>query len=121
MAHAKSREVSLAIKTTEELLKGLDDLRAAWKDDHSKLPKGLSCSESKKGQFIMVAAESAFVTIPGACVIKGIGAVELVTLAPVFEEGSNSKTLILKATPDGWKFSVKFMPPIIRERNTKKI
>ncbi|MFY9723059.1 MAG: hypothetical protein WCB21_10470 [Azonexus sp.] len=121
MAHAKSREVSLAIKTTEELLKGLDDLRAAWKNDHSTLPKGLSCSESKEGQFIMVAAESAFVTIPGACVIKGIGAVELVTLAPVFEEGSNSKTLILKATPEGWKFSVKFMPPIIRERNTKKL
>ena len=101
--------------------KGLDDLRAAWKNDHSPLPKGLSCSESKEGQFIMVAAESAFVTIPGACVIKGIGAVELVTLAPVFEEGSNSKTLILKATPEGWKFSVKFMPPIIRERNTKKL
>lgn len=48
MAHAKSREVSLAIKTTEELLKGLDDLRAAWKDDHSKLPKGLSCSEKQE-------------------------------------------------------------------------
>jgi hypothetical protein len=121
MAHAKSREVSLAIKTTEKLLKGLDNLRTAWKRDHSSLPKGLSCSESKEGQFILVAAESAFVTIPGACVIKGIGAVQLVTLAPVFEEGANSKTLILKATPEGWKFSVKFMPPIIRERNVRKI
>ena len=121
MAHAKSREVSLAIKITKELLKGLDNLRAAWKHDHSTLPKGLSCSENKEGQFILVAAESAFVTIPGACVIKGIGAVELVTLAPVLEEGANSKTLILKATPEGWKCSVKFMPPIIRERNAKKL
>jgi len=49
MAHAKSREVSLAIKTTEELLKSLDALRAAWTRDHSTLPKGLSCSESKEG------------------------------------------------------------------------
>ena len=121
MAHAKSREVSLAIKTTEELLKSLDALRAAWTRDRSTLPKGLSCSESKEGQFILVAAESAFVTIPGACVIKGIGAVELLTSPPVFEEGSNSKTLILKATPEGWQFSVKFMPPIIRERNVKKL
>ena len=67
MAHAKSHEVSLAIKTTDELLKSLDDLRAAWKHDHSTLPKGLSCSESKEGQFILVAAESAFVTIPRCC------------------------------------------------------
>jgi len=111
----------LAIKTTEELLKSLDALRVAWTRDHSTLPKGLSCSESKEGQFILVAAESAFVTITGACVIKGIGAVELLTSAPVFEEGSNSKTLILKATPEGWKFSVKFMPPIIREMNAKKL
>jgi hypothetical protein len=58
MAHAKSREVSLAIKTTEELLKGLDDLRAAWKHDHSTLPKGLSCSESKEGQFILAAGHA---------------------------------------------------------------
>jgi len=121
MAHAKSREVSLAIKTTAELLKSLDALRAAWTRDHSTLPKGLSCSESKEGQFILVAAESAFVTISGACVIKGIGAVELLTSAPVFEEGSNSKTLILKATPEGWKFSVKFLPPIVRERNVKRL
>jgi hypothetical protein len=41
-------------------------------------------------------------------------------LATVFEEGSNSKTLILKATPEGWKFSVKFLPPIVRERNAIK-
>ena len=121
MAHAKSREVSLAIKTTEELLKSLENLRAAWKRDPSTLPKGLSCSESKEGQFILAAAESAFATIPGACVIKGIGAVELLTLAPVFEEGANSKTLILKATAEGWKFSVKFMSPIVRERNAKKL
>jgi len=119
MAHAKSREVCLGIKTTEELLKGLDTLRAAWKQDPSSVPKGLSCSESKEGQFVLVAAESAFVALPGACVIKGIGAVELLSQEPVFEEGANSKTLILKATPEGWRFSVKFMAPIVRERNAK--
>ncbi|CAB1369246.1 hypothetical protein [Denitratisoma oestradiolicum] len=119
MGHTKSREVALAVKTTEALLKGLDDLRHAWKNDPSSVPRGLSCSESKEGQFVLVAAESAFVTLPGACVIKGIGAIELAGAEPAFEEGANSKALILKATPEGWKFSVKFVPPIIRERNTK--
>ena len=119
MGHAKSCEVGLAVKTTEELLKGLDDLRLAWKRDPTTLPKGLSCSESKEGQFVLVASESAFVTIPGACVIKGIGAIELAGSGPVFEEGANSKALILKATPEGWKFSVKFVAPIVRERNAK--
>ena len=119
MSHTKSREVPLAVKTTEELLKGLDDLRQAWKRDPAALPKGLSCSESKEGQFVLMAAEAAFVTLPGACVIKGIGAIELVGSEPVFEEGANSKALILKATPEGWKFSVKFVPPIVRDRNAK--
>lgn len=119
MAHAKSCEVSLAVKTTEELLKGLDDLRQAWKRDPSTLPRGLTCTESKEGQFVLVAAESAFVTIPGACVIKGIGAIELDGAGPAFEEGANSKALILKATPEGWRFSVKFVAPIVRDRNAK--
>lgn len=119
MVHTKSCEVGLMVKTTPELLKGLDDFRDAWKRDRSAVPKGLSCSESKDGQFVLAVAEAAFVTIPGACVIKGIGAIELIGSAPVFEEGANSKTLILKATPDGWKFSVKFVPPIVRERNLK--
>jgi len=119
MVHPKSCEVALAVKTTEELLKGLEDLRLAWKGDPSTVAKGLSCSESKEGQFILVAAESAFVTLPGACVIKGIGAIELLGAAPAFEEGAKSKTLIVKATPEGWKFSVKFVPPIVRERNAK--
>jgi len=119
MGHAKSCELGLAVNTTEELLKGLDDLRRAWKRDPSSLPKGLSCSESKEGQFVLTAAESAFVTIPGACVIKGIGAIELLGSAPAFEDGAKSKALILKATPAGWKFSVKYVPPIIRERNAK--
>jgi hypothetical protein len=119
MVHAKSCEVSLAVKTTEELLKGLDDLRQAWKRDPSTLPRGLTCTESKEGQFVLVAAESAFVTIPGACVIKGIGAIELDGAGPAFEEGANSKALILKATPEGWRFSVKFVAPIVRDRNTK--
>jgi hypothetical protein len=119
MGHAKSCEIGLAIKTTEELLAGLDKLRQAWKRDPSSVPKGLSCSESKEGQFVLVAAESAFVTLPGACVIKGIGAVELLGSEPAFEEGANSKALILKATAEGWKFSVKFVPPIVRERKSK--
>ena len=119
MVHPKSCEMALAVKTTEVLLKGLEDLRLAWKDNPSSVAKGLSCSESKEGQFILVAAESAFVTLPGACVIKGIGAIELLGAAPAFEAGAKSKTLIVKATPEGWKFSVKFVPPIVRERNAK--
>jgi hypothetical protein len=119
MGHPKSREVTLAVKTTEELVQGLEALRQAWKRDPSTVAKGLACSESKEGQFILVAAEAAFVTLPGACVIKGIGAIELIGEAPAFEEGAKSKTLIVKATPEGWRFSVKFVPPIIRERNAK--
>ena len=119
MGHTKSCEVALAVQTTPELLKSLDDLRDAWKRDPSTVPKGLSCSESKEGQFILVAAESAFVTIPGACVIKGIGAIELAGAGPDFEEGANSKALILKATPEGWRFSVNFVPPLVRKRNLK--
>src|SRR5689334_13352491 len=102
MAHTKSCEVGLNVKATAELLKGLDDLREAWRRDSASVPKGLSCSESKEGRFVLVAAESAFVTIPGALVIKGVGAIELVGAAPAFEAGANSKTLVLKATPDGW-------------------
>jgi len=119
MSHTKSCEVALAVKTTAELLKGLDDLRAAWQHEPSSVPKGLSCSQSKEGQFILVAAESAFVTLPGACVIKGIGAIELAGPGPIFEDGANSKALIVKATPEGWRFSVKFVPPIVRKRNLK--
>ena len=119
MTHVKSREVVLAIEITEVLLNALDTLRAGWKHDPASVPRGLSCSESKEGQFVLVAAESAFTTIPGACVIKGIGAVQLVGTQPVFEEGSGSKTLVLRDTADGWKFSVKFVPPIVREKNRK--
>lgn len=121
MAKTKSIEVGLAIKATAELINGLDALRAAWKRDPASLPKGLSCAEGKDGRFILVAAESAFVTLPGACVIKGIGAVELRSEEPVFEPGANSKSLLLKDTPEGWQFSVKYVPPIVRERNAKKI
>jgi hypothetical protein len=119
MSHMKSREVGLDVKSTEELLKALDNLRHAWKSDPSTLPKGLSCTESREGRFVLVAAESAFVTLPGACVIKGIGAIELLGSAPVFAEGAHSKSLILKATPEGWQFSVKFVTPIVRERNAR--
>ena len=68
---------------------------------------------------MLVASEFAFITLPGACVIKGIGAFELLGPEPAFEEGANSKSLILKATSEGWRFSVKFVPPIVRERNAK--
>jgi hypothetical protein len=117
MSHPKSREVSFAVKITDELGQSLDNLRQAWKQNPSAVPKGLSCAESREGQFILVAAESAFATLPGACVIKGIGAIELSGPDPVFEQGAKSKSLILKTTPEGWKFSVKFLPPIVRERN----
>lgn len=116
MSHTKSCEVGLSVKTTEELLAGLDHLRREWKRDPATVPKGLSCSESKEGQFVLVAAESAFVTLPGACVIKGLGAIELVGSPPVFEDGANSKSLVLKATADGWQFAVKFMVPKVREK-----
>jgi len=119
MSHAKSREVVLAIKITDELLTALDTLRQAWKADPATVPRGLSCSESKEGQFVLVAAESVFITLPGACVVKGLGAIEMVGADPVFEEGSSSKTLVLRDTPEGWKFSVKFVPPIVRERHAK--
>lgn len=119
MSHSKSREVVLAIKTTDELVKTLDAMRDAWQRDPAAIPRGLSCSQSKEGQFVLAAAESVFTTLPGACVIKGIGAIELLGADPVFEEGASSKTLVLRHTPDGWKFSVKFVPPIVRERNTK--
>ena len=119
MSHAKSREIVLAIKVTEELINGLDALRNAWRNDPHSVPRGLSCSESKEGLFVLMAAESVFTTIPGACIIKGIGAVELDGTDPVFEEGANSKTLVLRDTVDGWRFSVKYVPPIVRERNAK--
>ena len=119
MSHVKSREVVLAIKITDELLKALDALRDAWRLDASSVPRGLSCSQSKEGQFVLVAAESAFVTLPGACVIKGLGAIEMIGAEPMFEEAASSKTLVLRDTAEGWKFSVKFVPPIVRERNNK--
>jgi hypothetical protein len=120
MSHAKSREVVLAIRITAELIEGLDALRDAWRHDPHSVPRGLSCSESKEGQFVLIAAESVFTTIPGACIIKGIGAVEMLGSDPVFEAGASSKTLVLRDSADGWRFSVKYVPPIVRERNAKR-
>ena len=117
MSHVKSREVVLDIKMTDELLQGLAKLREAWQRDPASLRKGLNCTESHEGEFVLVAAESAFVTLPGACVIAGVGAVELADDGPVFAEGAHSKTLILRSTAEGWRFSVKFVPPIVRERD----
>ena len=67
----------------------------------------------------MLAAESAFITIPGACVFEGIAAIELIGAELVFEVAASSEMLVLENTPDGWKFSVKFVLPIVRERNAK--
>jgi hypothetical protein len=119
MSHAKSREVVLALKMTDDLIARLEAMREAWRNDPHAVPKGLSCSESKEGQFVMIAAESVFTTLPGACIVKGLGAIELAGHERLFEEGANSKTLVLKATPEGWRFSVKYVPPIVRERNTR--
>lgn len=119
MSHVKSREVVLAIQVTDDLRRALDALRSAWKNDASAVPKGLSCSESKEGEFVLVAAEAAFTTLPGACVVKSLGAIQLLGDEPAFEPGASSKTLVLKDTPEGWRFSVKYVPPIVRERNQK--
>ncbi len=119
MSHVKSREVVLAVNVTEELSSALESLRDAWRLDPVSIPRGVSCSESREGHFLLVAAESVFTTLPGACVIKGIGAVELIGTEPVFEEGAHSKTLLLSDAGEGWKFSVKYVPPIVRARNAK--
>ncbi|MCF8179409.1 MAG: hypothetical protein K9J74_12940 [Sulfuritalea sp.] len=119
MSHVKSREVVLAVTITEELWAVLEAMRDAWRRDPGSIPRGVSCTESREGHFVLVAAESVFTTLPGACVIKGIGAVELKGSEPIFEEGAHSKTLLLSDTGDGWKFSVKYVPPIVRARNAK--
>ena len=119
MSHSKSREVVLPIRMTPELQTALDGLRDAWRRDPAAVPRGLSCSQSKEGAFVLVAAESVFVTLPGACVVKGLGAIELIGTEPLFEPGAGSKTLVLRDTEEGWKFSVKYVPPIVRDRNTK--
>lgn len=119
MSHTKSREVILTLQITEEVVKKLDAMRDAWRLDPHSVPSGLSCSESKEGAFVLSAAESVFTTLPGACIIKGLGAIELVGTEPLFEPGAGSKTLVLRHSADGWRFSVKYVPPIVRERNTK--
>src|SRR5262245_1701006 len=119
MSHTRSREVILPLTITDDLIARIRSLRDAWRVDPGTVPKGLSCTESKEGQFVLVAAESVFTTLPGACVIRGLGAIELLGSEPLFEEGASSKTLLLKDTPDGWRFSVKYVPPIVRERHSK--
>ncbi len=54
MSNVKSREVTLAAKITAELSSALDALRLAWKQNPATVPKGLSCSENKEGQFVLV-------------------------------------------------------------------
>lgn len=118
MSHAKSREVVLPLKLTPELILGLEAFRDAWRRDPASVPRGLACSESKEGRFAVMVAEAFFAFIPGACVIKGIGAIELMTEF-AFEEGASSKTMVLRDTAEGWRFTVKYVPPIVRERNAK--
>lgn len=48
MSQAKSREVVLPIRDTDELNQRLDALRDAWRQDSHAVPKGLSCSESNE-------------------------------------------------------------------------
>ncbi len=115
MPQSKSRELFLAVKVPDELLARLEALRAAWKADHAKLAKGLLCSESKGGRMVIVASEAAFAILPGACVVKSLGAIELSGADPVIEPGSHSKTLHICQSPDGWTFSLKFVPPRHRE------
>lgn len=119
MSHAKSREVVLPLKITDDVIKVLEALRTAWRLNPRTIPRGLSCAETKEGLFVLTAAESVFTTVPGACVIKGIGAIELLATEPLFEDGASSKTLLLHETANGWQFSVKYLPPIVRERNMK--
>ena len=119
MSHQKSQELVLAIKQTNELQEKLASLRERWRLDPASMGRGLTCSESREGEFVVSAAETAFVTLPGACVITGIGAVELEDEGPVFAEGTHSRSLVLRSTPEGWRFSIKFVKPIVRERNAK--
>ena len=119
MSHVKTREVILPLTIPPERVAALEALRAGWRRDPHSVPRGLACSETKEGQFVLTAAESVFVTLPGACVIKGLGAIELVGTEPLFEDGASSKTLLLRDTPDGWRFSVKYVPPIVRQRHQK--
>ena len=115
MSQPKSREVFLAAKIPDELLARLESLRTAWREDHSKLARGLLCSESKEGRLVVVASEAAFTILPGACVVKSLGAIEISGDGPVIEPGSHSKTLHISQGPSGWSFSIKFVPPKHRE------
>lgn len=119
MSHPKSREVVLALKMTDDLLARLDAMKDIWRNDPQLVPKGLSCSETKEGEFVLMAVDSVFTTLPGACVIKGIGAVEMLGDDLVFEDWASEKTLVLRETAEGWRFSVKYVPPIVRGRNLK--
>ncbi len=59
------------------------------------------------------------VPVVAAYVIRGLGVIELVSSEPLFQEGASLKTLVLNDTPAGWRVSVKYVPPIVRERHSK--
>ncbi len=120
MAKGETHETVLSIEMTAELGTALDALRVAWRNDPAQVPKGLSCSESGTGEFVLAAAESAFVTLPGACVVKGLGAIRMVDAGAIFDEGAHSKSLILRNTGEGWRFSVKFVAPVVRKRKAPR-
>ncbi len=116
MSKGETHETVLSIEMTEEIGAALDALRARWRSDPGQVPKGLSCSESGTGEFVLAAAESAFVTLPGACVVKGLGAIRMTDAGAIFDEGAHSKSLLLRDTAEGWRFSVKFVAPVARKR-----
>jgi hypothetical protein len=120
MSKGEVRETVLSIGMTDELRAALEALHETWRADPHKVPRGLSCSESSDGAFVLVAAESVFTTLPGACVVKGLGAIALFETGEVFPEGAHSKSLILRDTPDGWRFSVKFVAPVERARKAPR-
>ena len=111
MSHHKSTEKPLDVVLTGDVVSALENLRQAWKLDNKSVPKGLSCSESKEGEFVLVASGAAGVLIPGACVVKGIGAVQLLGSGHAVLDGAQSPNLLMRATDEGWKVSVKFVPP----------
>lgn len=111
MSQHKSVEKALDVVLTNEVVGTLNAIRQAWKLDNKSVPKGLTCSESKEGEFVLVASSAAFVLIPGACVVKGIGAIQLLGSGHAVMDEAQSPNLLVRAAGDGWHVSVKFVPP----------
>lgn len=119
MAQGEVKETVLAIRMTEALEQALAALHENWRRDPATVPKGLMCSESGGGERVVVAAESVFTTLPGALVVKSLGAIEMPGVGPVFEEGAHSRSLIFRQDAEGWRLSVKYTAPVARERKAR--